>query len=639
MLFIQNITSPIPGWALLLAKARLILACCLLAAVFSLNAAPASLLPTPPAEGKNVLILYDNAGEFGHTGKEHAILLENLLGHFNATVTLQPVFQYQSGQLDGHDVVFYIGSTFDVQNYWKNNEQQNYQNYLADVAATNTPIVWINHNLRSLVEELGGPTEFINKYGFQFLGIDNDRKFNRVEYKNVELHKGVVVYANPGTSQIGCTNESNGEEWKDGIDAPGPWACDTVMNTVRIVDTNKVTVYATAYSTHGIDNELTKVPYVTRSENFWYIGDLPFMFFSEEDRYLVFADLLHEILDSGINEQEKYILLRLEDISPHTNTLDLEKITAYLELEKIPFTFAAVAAYKDPKGINNNDVPQYIKMPGSSIAKIIKRYYDKGIASVVMHGYSHQWSNENNPFSGITGEDFEFFRVTMNDDNSLNFVGSLPGDSARWAANRITDAAHLFLDSGFKAFAWEAAHYMASETAYLAIREVFPIHYGRLIYFSDETPNEGFFGQFFPYPIDRDSYGYQLIPENMGNVTLNPVPGYREVLPDDLVRYTEKLSVVRDRVASFFYHPALGVDHLKEVVDGARRNGYRFISPCDLGYECNGNAVVIPEKSANITDSDKNSSNGGSGSIGSTWILLTITALMAGPRRRKPTSY
>jgi hypothetical protein len=54
------------------------------------------------------------------------------------------------------------------------------------------------------------------------------------------------------------------------------------------------------------------------------------------------------------------------------------------------------------------------------------------------------------------------------------------------------------------------------------------------------------------------------------------------------VGFTEKLArarrnlVVRDGFASFFYHPHLGVDHLRQTVEGIKAQGYTFVSPTSL---------------------------------------------------------
>ena len=40
--------------------------------------------------------------------------------------------------------------------------------------------------------------------------------------------------------------------------------------------------------------------------------------------------------------------------------------------------------------------------------------------------------------------------------------------------------------------------------------------------------------------------------------------------------------VVRDGVASFFYHPFLGVGSLPKLVDGLRAMGYTFVAAQDV---------------------------------------------------------
>ena len=54
--------------------------------------------------------------------------------------------------------------------------------------------------------------------------------------------------------------------------------------------------------------------------------------------------------------------------------------------------------------------------------------------------------------------------------------------------------------------------------------------------------------------------------------------------PDSLVRNSARLKVVRDGVASFFFHPFLKREYLTRVLDGIEANGYSFISIRD--YDC-----------------------------------------------------
>lgn len=50
----------------------------------------------------------------------------------------------------------------------------------------------------------------------------------------------------------------------------------------------------------------------------------------------------------------------------------------------------------------------------------------------------------------------------------------------------------------------------------------------------------------------------------------------------DVLAAAEAMTVVRDGVASCFYHPYLGVEKLAQIVDGIRALGYTFVSPEEL---------------------------------------------------------
>lgn len=86
--------------------------------------------------------------------------------------------------------------------------------------------------------------------------------------------------------------------------------------------------------------------------------------------------------------------------------------------------------------------------------------------------------------------------------------------------------------------------------------------------------------QFAPYVI-RDVYGSVVIPETLGMVELRPS------LPDEgtaeaILAHARSQFVVRDNVASFFYHPFLGTEQLEDIVNRMRSMGYRFVAPCEL---------------------------------------------------------
>ena len=64
-----------------------------------------------------VLILHDSAGPWGYLGAEYALMTENVLGHFEAGVTTQPVTSYTPGLVESFDATFYIGSTYEERSY------------------------------------------------------------------------------------------------------------------------------------------------------------------------------------------------------------------------------------------------------------------------------------------------------------------------------------------------------------------------------------------------------------------------------------------------------------------------------------------------------------------------------------------
>jgi len=60
--------------------------------------------PLPPTP--NVLILYDDTGNWGWLGGMYALKLENLLAHFESKVAKKPLAQYLIGDLGKYDATF-----------------------------------------------------------------------------------------------------------------------------------------------------------------------------------------------------------------------------------------------------------------------------------------------------------------------------------------------------------------------------------------------------------------------------------------------------------------------------------------------------------------------------------------------------
>jgi len=536
------------------------------------------------ANKPEVLILYDTAGDFGFTGKVNAMFLENLLGHFDINIISKPATNYVLNELSTKKAVFYVGTSFDVLNaYPLGSVQRNsYENFYKDIATYNTTVVWLNYNLPNLEKYWKdnnlGNTTFAEKYGMSFSDVAQ-LKYNRVKYKNVELYKGVIPFATPGSESEGCLLEGDKR-----------YACSLELNRIKIVHQNKVNVFATTYST--INNGNTpETSYIAKAaNNFWFVGDIPFTYMSEEDRYLAFADVLHDMLNIYHVESHKAIM-RLEDVDAHTNMNDLNSIATYMGSKNIPFSVATIARYEDPLGIENDGVPATQLLSNSEVGTRLKELYDAGAITIVQHGTTHQYHKNvngavadiSNPYNGLSGDDFEFMRVIEHADLSYSYLYPVENDSKVWAKDRITQGISIFNDLGISAFAWEAPHYMAGPNHYRAIAEVYPVQYARVLYFPNEDSPDiavrnKFIGQFYPYIIKKDLYGYTIIPENIHNIEDIPNPGYRALLPADTIKFAKKLKVVRDGVASFYYHPYLQSGYLKQIVEGLQAEGYTFVS-------------------------------------------------------------
>jgi uncharacterized protein YdaL len=128
---------------------------------------------------------------------------------------------------------------------------------------------------------------------------------------------------------------------------------------------------------------------------------------------------------------------------------------------------------------------------------------------------------------------------------------------------------------------FEFPHYAASPVDYQVVHSLFGKRYDRGLYFPGVLTGAKFnyarqFGQFFPYTV-RDVYGSVVVPENIGNVEPEAYNTHPVRLPADLVASAERNLVVRDGVASFFYHPYLGTDLLKQLVPGIIKAGYTFV--------------------------------------------------------------
>jgi uncharacterized protein YdaL len=331
-----------------------------------------------------------------------------------------------------------------------------------------------------------------------------------------------------------------------------------------------------------------------RGGNFWYIADSAFTFLGEEDRYLIFCDLLHDIL--GIDHVEQHrAIIRIEDIDARTSPNALQALTEVLTAEGVPFLLSVIPVHADPLGYYNAGVPQFLRLSqASALQAVLGNALQRG-GQIVLHGYTHQYGATPNPYNGVSSDDFEFFRATVDASGDFSQFEPVPEDSFKWVRTRMREALKELKSAGLTASAWSTPHYAASALDSVVFGEFFPLTIQRAIYFEGTgqvtgvpgrglkwrgqfvSSGRGFGGQFFPYVVQQDIYGQKVVPENLGNVDLPVLSGAAFRQPADMIRIARKNRVVRDGWASGFFHAFLEPALLQELVRGIRAEGYTFV--------------------------------------------------------------
>ncbi len=472
--------------------------------------------------------------------------LEDVLGHFKFIYYHKPVSEYQKGEIFNYDAVFYFGS---VQGAYIPKE------FLEDILRYKRPVVWIKSNFDNFQYELGIKTDKL--FGFKVdslsegYNVNGRRGFYRyLDYKGIRFSKWF------------SWNYMAKLEW------------DPEVAVTSIADSNLAHPVVNI-EWWGYGEPLRyKIPYIIRSKNFWYIAGDPFSYIGPSTPYTIFCDVLHDILMQD-HYQPPRALVRLEDINPSDNPENIIKTVKYLRSQNIPFGMAVVPVYRNPY---NNKIIYLHEVP--KLVQALKFAVNNG-GKIFMHGTTHQqdittWQKYN-----ITTLAYEYFDF----DTKI----PVPGDNSMWVYERIKEGLDEFNKVGLPVSGFEVPHYSASRLDFYIFGQLFKLNYHRPALYQEAPDGVAYENQFFPYVIYWDIYGETLIPENLGYVGNDP--GYYNP-PDSIIAHARYFLVVRDGIASFFWHPTLagyhdkrhfyGLESLKKIIRSLKQMGYTFVSPTDL---------------------------------------------------------
>ena len=369
-------------------------------------------------------------------------------------------------------------------------------------------------------------------------------------------------------------------------------------------------------------------PYMLRGGNKFLAGDIPFYFMNARDRYMAVADVLFDVLDEQPQHPQHLAIVRVEDVHSYFELPLLATSLATLRKEQVPANISLIPLFVDPfnaygQGQKVTPVPVNQDAALNSVLQEVARHPRNAI---IWHGVTHQHGDYKNPYSAVSGEDFEFWDVPK--DNPF------PQDDPAFWLDYLRPGLPVIQSYHAGARYWLTPHYAASASANRVAGKLFPWSLGRARYFAssfkaeftlravepdarakqpaldqgtlDQLGGQTWEGvdrkseigieQLFPYEIYRDAYGQGIVPDTLGYIEIPAKP------TGDALAQTHSVGlmladarrnlVVRDYWAGFFFHPfifageqrgAVGryygdTSELQKLIKGLKQLGYVFPS-------------------------------------------------------------
>lgn len=524
-------------------------------------------------------------------GPINAVMLANLLGHWpHYEVRVRPIDDFKAADLEACKATFYIGA---------DPESEIPREFLRSYFATTRSVAWIGFAQEKLNKSQFEATFHHRVAGMLPVGDSRAKDpgfFRHVAYKGAVFSKSVEF---------------------DGGEAQG------AFEAVRFVPVGaqaRETVIAELIH----DKTYESSAYFLRSGNKFVVGDIPFAYMHEGDRYFAFADLLFDILDEQPIRSDRFAFARTEDIHGLYERDLIEAAVQAHKAEKVPVSIAHIPLFMDPfdvYGLGAVTEPRPASEEPAFLSFVDGLSADSRNA-IVWHGVTHQLGARKNPHSGTSGDDYEFW----------DMVSKTPveGDSVAGTLDRLSLALPVFDAYGIQPRYWVTPHYHASALNNRVLGQVFPWQIGRVTYFPSsfgatftlpavdrktglsvgpvtrerleqlksaswdglDTRSTQGLTQMFPYEIYRDVYGQRILPETLGYMsyaTSEQTAFIRSA--DDMLADAHRNRVVRDYWASFFYHPYIFADRaeggigrfdgdtleLRKLLIGLKLLGYSFI--------------------------------------------------------------
>lgn len=483
-----------------------------------------------PQSRDSVLVLYPDEGEYADLGELHAVNIANLVGR-HAEAALAAISEYEVEDRDAHEALVVVNASYD---------QPLPDALVEDVLSSEDETIWVQYGTEEL-EEAAAPS-LAAQIGWLAESLTTE-DFNGVVYRGEEFERQ-------------------------------PESTHAVAE-IRITDPERVEVLAELRAESG-----RTIPWAVRSDSLTYVTESPMNFASEDDRYLVFADILSRTLEPDLPETRQ-ALLRIEDIGPEADPVQVRAMTEAIAGMGIPFSATIYDTFVDPHGHFSNGHAREFSLIDRPFLTGALRDMARAGGTLIMHGHTHQHGDLPNPHYGTSGGDYEFFRAGLDEDGRFDLLGPIEGESpALWNA-RLQTALGNWEAAGLPTpFAYTAPHYAASVDAYTALGANFPVRHERVLYFAGEARGQPDYDtqyndQFFPYPV-RDIRGDIILPETLGNWAQPGSIHGRTV--DAMLASARRNLVLREAWAGFFYHWYLPPDELRLLVEGLEAMGYEFVS-------------------------------------------------------------